>query len=810
MMEETKYDSLSGKSTIQLPYSTVIQLPKRSFISRLFEEYPGVRGCGWFARHAEQRFHVFWNVVRVLSYIVFAPFVLAFPIVLVVFMMYLGISGDNMGSDYDDNDDSDEEGDSDDDDDDEETYYDIPIAVLRHPPEYRNSTVVVPHATYYDTGSNASTIYSPSNDVYETTNFEPHWMLEVQVLDGKYANSKQIVWEGHTRGHGYTAISYPIESAQILFERPGEQGPKPKGKKYSPADRRHIAKHLLKEYCSAKRAEEVSPNRTEYIWLDEFCISDARNDYEGFDDAEISRQRKEELSRIPDIFRGAATVVAFCHKPECKHVTLGCPWGKRLFTLGEILHAQKVACMTRIGDHDHHCSLSLESAQSFRERMMHHAAQNRKWHLHSLLRNSVNGGGDTWQSAIHALMVEAIRRDVETNFLHHELLGQGLNGLLPRRAHAQHLKGKDGWADLAWLLELNQGFYNAASLAAVCGLNENPSSGHGWLGPPIEPKAGNERLEPLVHAFPVGAGKDKVHLNIVGAKTIALEPYIKRNSDALYRIPAFKWKKIASMALLAVFWLIGFIFLLLGATTFSSDSPSTGTTTSKIGATRSVSSVSSSSSSSTTSSDPSSQGSATNIWIGILLIYLSSIAFNLFHLIVSSWYIERSGWVFLSSNKLDDGSEGDSAWGTTPETRLKQLDSGLEKLVEWGDEQMVPKWNTSGPQFKIGHLIDLRSRTKAQVVVTKRPNSIVVLGIHGSGVTCMLLNRPDGENKVAEKVGMVNLPPYILAQTERSGSLRVGIEAEENKKDRWASILQVIRRFLRVSCKGRTRKKSRN
>jgi len=64
---------------------------------------------------------------------------------------------------------------------------------------------------------------------------------------------------------------------------------------------------------------------------------------------------------------------------------------------------------------------------------------------------------------------------------------------------------------------------------------------------------------------------------------------------------------------------------------------------------------------------------------------------------------------------------------------------------------------------------------------------MVVLAVHGTGVTCMLLNRPDGAEKVAEKVGMVNLPPYILAQTEKCGSLRIGVlenEKEKNRKSR--------------------------
>ncbi|KAK7455878.1 hypothetical protein VKT23_010915 [Stygiomarasmius scandens] len=786
MMDETEYRSLSSRSVLQLPSSRDTTLLKRSFISRLFVEYPGVRGCGWFARHTEQRFHVFGNTIRVLSYIILAPFILAFPILFAVAMVYFGLSGDD---DDDDDDDDDSDDDDDDGDDSEEESYDIPLAVLRHPQGSRNSAALVPLATY-GTGLDAFKIYPPSYEVYETTSFEPQWMLEVKIVDGKYLDSKQVAWEG--RMGGYSAISYDVKSAHVLLEKAGGALTRrdKEAKDYSPPDRRCIAEQLLKEYCSAAR--EKSPNRTEYIWLDEFCISEGKDgDYGDYKGSEVSGQRKVELGRIPDIFRAAKTIVVFCSKPQCQHVTLDCAWSKRLFTLGEILHAQSIELMTRVEDEKPDCSLFPESAQEFRGRMLHQAALARKWHLHSLLWNSINSGGETWQMAIHSLMVEAIRRDIETGYTHHNLLGQGLNGLLPRRACLHHLKGEDGWADLAWLLELNQGFYNAAALAAVCGLNDSPYSGNGWLGPPIQPSAGSERLEPLVHAFPVELknknGEYTAHLNIIGAETIELESYVKRDSKALYRIPAFKWKKIFSMALLAVCWITGIILIVVGFPESPSDSSDPNSPDNTSTSVDTETSFESSTSTSSSPSDSSPDPSVTKILIGILLIYLSSIAFNIFHMTVSSWYVSRGGWVFLSDDKMMDGSEGDSAWGSKPETILGQLDPSLKKLDEWGDRQMIPKWDATGSQFKVGHIVDLRLGIRTRVVVTKKPNSMVILAIHGTGVTCMLLNRPDGGDKVAEKVGMVNLPPYILAQTEKCGSLRIGVlenEKEKNGKSR--------------------------
>ncbi|KAJ7203468.1 hypothetical protein C8J57DRAFT_1485606 [Mycena rebaudengoi] len=76
-----------------------------------------------------------------------------------------------------------------------------------------------------------------------------------------------------------------------------------------------------------------------------------------------------------------------------------------------------------------------------------------------------------------------------------------LNGLLPRRGPPQDF-GRSEWTDLAWLLELNQGSYNAAALAAVCNINDDKAEAGLRLGEPTLSVAGSERLEPMVNAFP--------------------------------------------------------------------------------------------------------------------------------------------------------------------------------------------------------------------------------------------------------------------------------------------------------------------
>ncbi|THU76093.1 hypothetical protein K435DRAFT_974575 [Dendrothele bispora CBS 962.96] len=733
MMQETDYYN-SSPSLSQLPSHTKTRssVPRRSSFARLFQEDPGVKGCGWFAPYREQRFHILGNVLRVLTFVIFAPFT-SIP------------AGDALGNIvynlillgwFDE-------------------FVDTPDAVLRHPPE---PFTPIPLVGHIDEPLHGGPDISPSTspDVYEPLSYKPRWMLEVTIRDGQYASRKQINWVADEVGssHRYTAISYDMGSAYVLFSEAGKhtEDPSPEGKKWSPADRRRISKQLLIEYCSAKRDREVSQNRTEFIWLDEFCLSeDCEWIKVKWNPDEEKQERKEELGRLTGIFRGAHTVVVFCQDLGCDHTVFACQWGKRLFTLGEILHANKVQRMTRTrktmpgGDAKLTTFLYSESAQSFRERMMHRAAEAGKWHLHALLRHSNNSGSETWQSAIHALMVEAIRRDRETGYRDHELLGQGLNGLLPRRAHVRHLKGNDGWVDLSWLLELNQGFYNMAALAAVCSLNDTSKPENGWLGPPIEPRAGRERLEPLVTAFPVvgvdAKGKTTSHLNIVGADNIGLHPCPRRDDKALYRNPALKRKKIVSTALLTMGWITGFILI--------SRSPSAG----------------------------------------LSLIYISSIVYVIFRLVTGTWYLQRSGWVFLSDGKMNDGINGDFAWGSRPELVLGQIDHGLGKLAEWGDQQMIPTWDSPmRVPYMTGHLVDLRMGIKVRVVVTGRPNSMVVLAVHGSGITYMLLNHPSGVGQVAEKLGMANLPPFTLAFTQKGGSIRVGTAAPEKKGSFWSSL----------------------
>ncbi|KAJ7200129.1 hypothetical protein GGX14DRAFT_322998, partial [Mycena pura] len=273
----------------------------------------------------------------------------------------------------------------------------------------------------------------------------------------------------------------------------------------------------------------------EYIWLDEFCISDAALDDDS-DAQKIDKQRDLELGRMADIYRYADNVTVFCSKNECDHTDHECPWGNRLWTIAEILNAQGVVRMTVKREHESapfKAQLSAEKAHVFREAMQGRAAERDKWHLYAIFQQSDHGGAAPLQMVIHALVVEAIRRDEATNHEDHKHLGKALNGLLPRRARPEDLIN-GGWADLAWLLELNQAFYNAAALAAVCGINSNANEFGSWIGKPIDPLPGNERLEPIVTAFPIGREPGRTPpLMIVGAQILTLRETLKRDPKGL-------------------------------------------------------------------------------------------------------------------------------------------------------------------------------------------------------------------------------------------------------------------------------------
>ncbi len=558
---------------------------------------------------------------------------------------------------------------------------------------------------------------------YAPTGSTPRWLLSVQIVDGALIQSQQVVWSEEVRNQGYTALSYPMDSAYVLFQEAGlsVEAPPTEERRFTLRDRKRIAERLLNEYCSATHD---AGDRTEYIWLDEFCLSDIGQ-------PEDSPERSQELGRLADIFRNASQVAVFCHEENCDHTSTTCIWGTRLFTIGEILHASAVIRLTRQRQQDPSLPLKTcayqESARAFREQMQTKAAHDNRWHLYAIMQHSTNSGSVSWQNAIHALVVEAITRDLAgKGFEEHKFLGKALNGLLPRRARLEDLKGENGWTDLAWLLELNQGFYNAASLAAVCSLGKG-----GWLGPPIRPVVGNERLEPIVHAFPVGATDGKgimTPLCVIGSQTVGLRPSLERDPFGLYTnkdMRGFRW---LSGILLSLVWVAGIGLVSRG------------------------------------------------LWKAfIAIIWVSSSVYVMFEMAIGTIYLQRDGWIFLDDN----------LWGYEPQHRLGAQDPKLAELIEWGDRQLIPNWNPHREKEEPranGSLLDLDNGVMVKVLVSDKPNALIALAIHGNGVTSMLVNRTNNLRSIVGKVGMCNVPPYVLAQTIRSGTLCIGIPSVNTRE----------------------------
>ncbi|KAJ7083426.1 hypothetical protein C8R44DRAFT_722073 [Mycena epipterygia] len=658
-------------------------------IIRVFKEDDGVEGCGFFHRNPERPLHILGNILRVITMLAVAP-----------------------------------------------VYVLTPRVVVDQVDNYINASWLLEYATTPDPVlTNAR---GGGKGKYDVTGFKPSWVMEVTIKDGKYHSYRQTRFLKHVEAAGYTALSYAMANAEKLDTEEENNAAEAiilpsYGPEYIRIRKKQArAIRVLKLYCSAERVGG-NPDRTEYVWLDEFCILDM----DQTNDDLISDERVIELGKLADIFRNAEQVAVFCNEEDCDHTGLDCSWGSRLWTFPEILNAQRVLRVTMVSKTEKHTvRISPVSGQRFREAIQSNAARGDKWHLYAIYQHSINSGAVPWQTFIHALLVEAIRRDDIGGYHSHTRLGSILNGLLPRRTRLEDL-GSSGWNDLAWLLELNQGFYNAAALAAVCSIADDESVS--WLGEPIHPIAGNERLEPIVTAFPVSrslaavkkkkpsSGIDKKSepnppLTIIGHKTIGLRPIpLKRDRYGLYNNEEMKGlKKLAYFSLFLLIVLSLYLFFL---------------------------------------------GDVSG---ALLLYWIASIVYCVLELLVGTMYLEREGWAFFE----------DAQWGRNLQAKLGHQDNHLRNLVHWGDRQLIPTWEAPRTRtYLSGKLVDLQNSVYLDVIVVSRPNAMIPLAIHGSGVTCILLDRPGDQNKpmgfFAKKVGMCNLPPYALAQTIKTGTVYV-------------------------------------
>lgn len=105
-----------------------------------------------------------------------------------------------------------------------------------------------------------------------------------------------------------------------------------------------------------------------------------------------------------------------------------------------------------------------------------------------------------------------------------------------------------------------------------------------------------------------------------------------------------------------------------------------------------------------------------------------------------------------------------------------------------GESQLVPEWQS--PTKRIGECIpgkfvDLKSGIYLETTLVELPDILVPLAIHGNGVTCISLRRGSRSHEKmfgAQKVGIANFPPHILAQTTKMGTVTIGSQWEEKNK----------------------------
>jgi hypothetical protein len=216
---------------------------------------------------------------------------------------------------------------------------------------------------------------------YCMTGFQPKLVLKVDITGGQLSAHNQVQFSDAIKAPGYTgytALSYPVKGVAEAegFVASGAE----EGRTFTLAERRSLAEKLLRLYCSAER-RGGNPDRTEYIWLDEFCLS---NDSEDGDkgEKEIEDIRAVELGRLADIFRNATSVAVFCNELNCDHTDLKCSWGTRIWTIPEILHAKDIQRMTRQqAENTIVTRIFPTSGREFRERIQRKAAKADQWHL---------------------------------------------------------------------------------------------------------------------------------------------------------------------------------------------------------------------------------------------------------------------------------------------------------------------------------------------------------------------------------------------------------------------------------------------
>jgi hypothetical protein len=155
----------------------------------------------------------------------------------------------------------------------------------------------------------------------------------------------------------------------------------------------------------------------------------------------------------------------------------------------------------------------------------------------------------------------------------------------------------------------------------------------------------------------------------------------------------------------------------------------------------------------------------------LIIPYFFAVLHAAVYLITGSIYVVKDGWVIILESQWTKGPRA----AKSVDEWLGRIDSRFSRLEAWGQAtQLVPEWSHPSHAVK-ATLVDLAHLVKAEtyVIPSTRINAIVPLAIHGCGVTCLLLERPHHPDAPARKVGMVNLPPFILSQGKRTAPVQI-------------------------------------
>ena len=641
--------------------------------------------------------------------------------------------------------------------------------------------------------------------LYDTSRHLPRWLIKVTYRDNQdYPRARDVqcvTLADEKAPSGYTALSYSYKNAEELFYEafphvtvnkipPQPQSPtdpntiiedplltawKQRGAKseqneqwYKIAIRQRVARVFLDLYLDTNH----KAGTTEYIWLDEFCLYSAENP--------SLEDRNDELGRMADIFSQAATVCVYCPREECTHAKPDCVWGNRLWTLSEILYTENVLTLTRKKRRDGHpwkYTLVPRTGRDFREEMQREAELDGRWHLNAIMRHANN-------RYIPFLFVSTSRRyppmililfeqriyDVATG--DPRPIGRGYNSQqekwgnqqvpregserMPSSTCTSERSQRQGRMGRSSVASGNQSRVLQSSQPRCCMWARRNQSPRSWMvrtsyrtgGGKRTPRTACYRISrqrgPLFNGpedywSATGAPKRR-GWRISQPKTSSF-PGAWRSSG-LWPITEISAQYLKGAIPTIAIFLTVVVTMLAGPLRISPGGI---------------------------------------MILAVILIWLGFAISSVLSLIGSTLYVEKTGIIMLREKVLQ---------GQTPEAYLASKDRQLETLEPWGDHQLAPQWIQGGSVVDSEEvtLVDLMSRVKSKFLVRnwegKEPNALVPIAVHGCGVTCLVLHHHDDPFEPAIKLGIVNMPPYVLVIAKSVGSMVVGAVPKEETAPR--------------------------